>query len=147
MSLLHNILRFDNILVYNNWKAIPAPYKPYSSGDNFMPDLLYRLRKLDAAIQVSLVGAGSMGKGMLTRRVAGSALPPLTTSWNGLPRAHDSEIDPAAHSRFYGGFEGRDAGPRFLCREPLAQYPEAGRKRINPLLDYIRHKNFDQRSK
>jgi len=112
-----------------------------------MAVLLYRLRKLDAAIQASLIGAGSMGKGMLTRRLAWSALSSPATTWNGLPRAHDSKIDPAAHSMFYGGFEGRDPGPRFLCREYLAQYPEAGRKRITPLLDHIRHKNFDQRSK
>lgn len=54
-----------------------------------------------------------------------------------------SGIDPAAHYLLYGGFEGRDPGPRFSGREYFARHPEAVGNGINPLLDHIRQKNSD----
>ncbi len=59
------------------------------------------------------------------------------------PDVAASGIDPAAHYLLYGGFEGRDPGPRFSSREYLARNPEAARKGINPLLDHIRQNNSD----
>ena len=48
-------------------------------------------------------------------------------------------IDPAKHYLYFGGFEGRDPGPKFSSSQYLESYDDVKLSGINPLLHYIKY--------
>lgn len=55
------------------------------------------------------------------------------------PDVAQSQMDPALHYLIYGGFEGRDPGPKFSSAFYLENYPDVKSSGINPLLHYLLH--------
>ncbi|MEQ9566359.1 MAG: hypothetical protein RLN85_11195, partial [Pseudomonadales bacterium] len=55
------------------------------------------------------------------------------------PDVKQASISPATHYLLYGGFEGRDPGPRFSSDAYLQRHPDVAGSGINPLVHYLRH--------
>ncbi len=51
----------------------------------------------------------------------------------------DASISPALHYLLYGGFEGRNPGPKFSSQAYLQRHPDVAGSGINPLVHYLRH--------
>ena len=49
-----------------------------------------------------------------------------------------SGMEPVQHYLLYGGFEGRDPGPRFSSQHYFDSYPDVKKAGINPLVHYLR---------
>jgi glycosyltransferase involved in cell wall biosynthesis/SAM-dependent methyltransferase len=59
-----------------------------------------------------------------------------------LENNHDviqANMDPALHYWIYGGFEGRDPGPKFSSDGYLDTYPDVRIAKINPLVHYLKY--------
>ena len=54
------------------------------------------------------------------------------------PDVAQRKIDPLFHYLFFGGFEGRDPGPRFSSAWYLKTNPDVKKSAINPLMHYLR---------
>jgi lipopolysaccharide biosynthesis protein/glycosyltransferase involved in cell wall biosynthesis len=54
------------------------------------------------------------------------------------PDVAQSSMDPARHYLLFGGFEGRDPGPKFSSNWYLNTYPDVLAAKINPLVHYLR---------
>jgi hypothetical protein len=54
------------------------------------------------------------------------------------PDVAQSGMDPGRHYLLFGGFEGRDPGPKFSSKWYLFNYADVKNARVNPLVHYLR---------
>lgn len=62
------------------------------------------------------------------------------------PDVARSGMSPAFHYLQFGGFEGRDPGPKFSSSWYLATYQDVQQTRINPLIHYLKYGRNEARS-
>src|SRR5436190_18792549 len=55
------------------------------------------------------------------------------------PDVSKTKVDPLLHYYRYGGFEGRDPGPKFSSSWYLSSYEDVKKAGINPLVHYLKH--------